>query len=362
MKQVQELIQHDKLISQQLRSMIGNSVRPEDIRLLQNRLSYEEAERLLEEVKATNFGILSSKIIKAQKDIDMIRKADVQVCQYLMTVDRFPKVVKEKVVKEKKRVLRNGKLDFSDMSEFDRIGDERIPIVISKEKVIDLVKMPHLLVAGSTGSGKSVFLNVAILSILSKMTPGECQLALIDPKRVEFCLYRDVPHLFSPIVSEVEDIDKLLTKLINEMNDRYDELKRVDVKSIDAYNKQEKRKLPYIVVVIDELADLMMVSGKGVSDKITRLAQLARAAGIHMIMATQRPVAEIMTGLIKANMPARVAFRVESKQDSRIILDEGGAEMLMGKGELLFKSNGRTEKHQGLYVEDDKIKKVCRGK
>lgn len=361
MKQVQEIIQRDKLISQQLRSMIGNSARPEDIRLLQGRLSYEEGERLLEEIKTSNFGMLSSKIIKAQKDIDLIRKADVEICRYLMTVDRLPTIKREKKVKEVKReVKRSGKLDFSGMVEFDKIGNEQVPIVLSNDRVIDLVKMPHLLVAGSTGSGKSVFLNVAILSILSKLTSSECKVALVDPKRVEFGLYRDVPHLFAPIASEVDDIDKLLIKLIEEMDVRYDELRRVDVKSIGAYNKQEEKKLPYIVVVIDELADLMMISGKGLSDKITRLAQLARAAGIHMIMATQRPVVEIMTGLIKANMPARVAFRVESKQDSRIILDEGGAEMLVGKGEMLFKSCGKIEKHQGLYIDDDRIKKICR--
>jgi len=184
----------------------------------------------------------------------------------------------------------------------------------------------------------------------------QCQLSLIDPKRVEFSIYQDEKHLYFPIASKLSDISFLLDKLVSEMETRYQKLETVFVKSLLKYNEISKEKMPYIVVVIDELADLMIVGSKEVETKIIRLAQMARAVGIHLVMATQRPVVEVVTGLIKANLPGRISFRVASKQDSRVILDESGAESLKEPGEFIFKHGNCLEKHKGIYLNEDQIK------
>jgi S-DNA-T family DNA segregation ATPase FtsK/SpoIIIE len=183
------------------------------------------------------------------------------------------------------------------------------------------------------GSGKTVCINSLIMSMLFNSTPEDVRFIMIDPKRVEFSLYKNVEQLWSPVATKLEQIDNLFEKLVVEMEARYDKLEKESCKNLESYNSVVVNKLPYIVVVIDELADLMLVSGKELEDKIVRLAQLSRAVGIHLVMATQRPVVEIVTGLIKANMPVRVSFRVASKQDSRVILDDVGAESLERPGE-----------------------------
>jgi DNA helicase HerA-like ATPase len=357
LKQIIEVLKADRAVCAMLRSMVGCSASPLEIRQMQGRLQYRQVEEEVEKIKRVNITVIASKLDKIERDIAYIGDIDFDVSRYLLL---FP-VECVPVKPEVQAVVFNDRpLDFTGMSIFNHIANERLPIVLSAGKVIDLSRMPHLLVAGTTGSGKSVFLNVAILSMLYKLQPAQMQLALIDPKRVEFALYRNVPHLYAPIATKLDQASGLLSSLVDEMERRYELLAKHDVKSLEAFNEIASEKLPYIVLVIDEVADLMMQSeDRTISDKITRLAQLARAAGIHIIMATQRPVVDIMTGLIKANMPARVAFRVESKQDSRIILDETGAEKLKGAGELLFKNNGEVTKHQGVWVLELDIKRIC---
>lgn len=357
-KQIQGMLKADKIFVSQISSLVGRNECPSVIIEIQNKLSYNKAEELIAEAKKSGgLFIFADKILRFEREIAKLRSFEFELCQYLNSDRALPKIKPKIIIKEVKS--QSIPLNFAGNQQFSHINGEQLPIVISEDKVIDLAKMPHLLVAGTTGSGKSVFLNISILSLISKLGPEQCKLALIDPKRVEFSLYRSIPHLYAPIATKLDQVDALLTKLLDEMESRYELMQKVDVKSIKAYNEQETTKLPYIVIIIDELADLMMTSGHEVSDKITRLAQLSRAAGMHIIMATQRPVAEIMTGLIKSNMPARISFRVESKADSRIILDEIGAETLKGSGEMLFKCNGTIEKYQGIYVQESKIKKIC---
>lgn len=358
LKEILETLKVDRAVCKTLGSMVGCSASPLSIRQMQARLHYGQVEAEVERIKRENIGMIASKLDKIERDLKYIGEIDFEVSRYLLT---FPiDLVASTAPDVSTPVVNATPLDFTGITTFNHIANERLPVVLSANKVIDLAKMPHLLVAGTTGSGKSVFLNVAILSLLYKLQPEQVQLALIDPKRVEFALYRSVPNLYAPIATKLDQASGLLSSLVDEMENRYELLAELDVKSLEAYNEVAKTKLPYIVLVIDEVADLMMQSeDKTVSDKITRLAQLARAAGIHIIMATQRPVVDIMTGLIKANMPARVAFRVESRQDSRIILDEAGAERLKGAGELLFKCNGELTKYQGIWVPEPDIKQIC---
>lgn len=220
-----------------------------------------------------------------------------------------------------------------------------LPLILGEDTlgniiVSDLVKMPHLLVAGSTGSGKSVSLNAIISGLLCKCTPDDLKFILIDPKRLEFAQYADISHLLFPIVTNPKYASSVLRWAIQEMESRYEQMAKVGVKNIFEYNefcqKNNDEKKPFIVIIIDELADLMMVAGKEVEDLIIRIAQMARASGIHMIVATQRPSVDVITGLIKINFPCRIAFRVASKVDSRIILDSMGADKLLGKGDMLL--------------------------
>jgi len=229
----------------------------------------------------------------------------------------------------------------------------------------DLAKMPHLLIAGATGAGKSVGLNGMILSLLFSATPAEVKLLMIDPKMLEFSLYDGIPHLITPVIVRPKAAAGALKKMVAEMQRRYELLSESGVRSINDYNKlasknKEMEPLPYIVVMIDELADLMMVSARDVEDAIARLAQMARAAGIHLILATQRPSVDVLTGLIKANFPARIAFNVSSKIDSRTILDASGAEQLLGKGDMLYLSagTGKLNRVHGAYISEEEVKKV----
>lgn len=228
--------------------------------------------------------------------------------------------------------------------------------------VSDLAKMPHLLVAGATGSGKSVQVNSIILSLLYKATPEEARLILIDPKMLELSIYQGIPHLLFPVVTHPKKASMALRWAVGEMERRYELLTQKSARNISAYNKTavKEEKLPFIVIVIDELADLMMTAAKDVEVSVTRLAQMARAAGIHLILATQRPSVDVLTGLIKANFPARISFKVSSKHDSRTIIDTVGAEHLLGSGDMLFMSGGATNmlRVHGAYVSDIEILRV----
>ncbi len=244
-------------------------------------------------------------------------------------------------------------------------------------RVSDLAQMPHLLIAGSTGTGKSVFINSLLMSILYKSTPDEVKLVLVDPKRLELCLYENIPHLLAPVVTDPKVASNVLRNATKEMEKRLMLLADRGVRNIDQYNRQfqkgqslslfenaeesQFKPLPYILIVIDELADLMMVDTNYVEQSITRLAQMARAVGIHLLLATQRPSVDVITGLIKANFPARISFRVASKVDSRTILDSNGSESLLGKGDMLYLPAGSARLHRihGPYVSEDEISAVC---
>ena len=226
--------------------------------------------------------------------------------------------------------------------------------------IADIGKMPHLLVAGATGSGKSVCINTIINSLLYKSTPEEVKLLLIDPKVVELAHYNGIPHLLSPVVTDPKKAANALNWAVVEMNKRYKLFAELGVKDITSYNEKSETKLPKIVIIIDELADLMMAAANEVEDYICRLAQMARAAGMHLIIATQRPSVDVITGVIKANVPSRIAFAVSSQTDSRTILDMGGAEKLLGKGDMLFYPLGASKpvRLQGAYISEDDSDKV----
>ena len=281
-------------------------------------------------------------------------------------------------------------------NDYDRNGS-RLPLVLGKniggEPVIaDLARMPHLLVAGTTGSGKSVAVNTMILSLLYRLSPEQCRFIMIDPKMLELSVYDDIPHLLTPVVTEPHRAIVALKWAVREMEDRYRAMSKLGVRNIDGFNERVRdardkgevlmhkiqtgfdpdtgkpvyeeqpiplNNLPYIVVIVDEFADLMLVAGKEVENAIQRLAQMARAAGIHLIMATQRPSVDVITGVIKANFPTRISFQVTSKIDSRTILGEGGAEQLLGQGDMLYMaSGGRIQRVHGPFVSDDEVEKV----
>jgi DNA segregation ATPase FtsK/SpoIIIE, S-DNA-T family len=244
-------------------------------------------------------------------------------------------------------------------------------------RVTDLTAMPHLLIAGSTGTGKSVFINSLLMSILYKASPDEVKMVLVDPKRLELNLYDNIPHLIAPVVTDPKVASNVLRNATKEMENRLKLLAQRGVRNIDQYNRtfkkeqslslfdnveeSEHKPLPYLVIVIDELADLMMVDTNNVEESITRLAQMARAVGIHLILATQRPSVDVITGLIKANFPARISFRVASKVDSRTILDSNGSESLLGRGDMLYLPAGSARLHRihGPLVTEDEITEVC---
>ena len=225
----------------------------------------------------------------------------------------------------------------------------------------DLARMPHILIAGTTGSGKSGCINTILTSILLRSTPDEVRLILIDPKRIELNYYESIPHLLTPVVSNPKEASAVLTNVVAEMERRYERLSIVRARNLPeanrAFRARGEEPLPYLLVVIDELADLMMTSPQMVEDAIIRLAQKSRAVGIHLVLATQRPSVDVITGMIKANVPSRIAFAVSSMTDSRVILDGAGAESLLGQGDMLFKPLGtsRLQRVQGAYVSEDEV-------
>jgi DNA segregation ATPase FtsK/SpoIIIE, S-DNA-T family len=261
----------------------------------------------------------------------------------------------------------------------------KIPLFLGKDVkgsplVFDLADMPHLLMAGSTGTGKSVCLNAMILSILMTKRPDEVKMILIDPKKVELTQYKKIPHMMHPVVTDMKKAETILAWACEKMDERYEFLRRAEVRNIQAYNQlgaaeiyermrpedetEQKRiptYMPYIVIVADEMADLMMTAPKEVEQHIVRLAQLSRAVGMHLILATQKPVVDVVTGLIKGNMPSRISFKVASRNDSRVILDEMGAERLLGNGDMLFLIPGTSQiiRSQGTFVADNEVKRVC---
>ncbi|RJK98795.1 DNA translocase FtsK, partial [Paracoccus aestuarii] len=276
-------------------------------------------------------------------------------------------------------------------------GTQPLPLALGKDiggdpVVANLAKMPHLLIAGTTGSGKSVAINTMILSLLYKLTPDECRLIMIDPKMLELSVYDGIPHLLSPVVTDPKKAVVALKWVVGEMEDRYRKMSKMGVRNIEGYNGRVREALskgelfkrtvqtgfdedtgdaiweteefqpetfPYIVVIVDEMADLMMVAGKEIEACIQRLAQMARASGIHLIMATQRPSVDVITGTIKANFPTRISFQVTSKIDSRTILGEQGAEQLLGQGDMLYMGNGaRITRIHGPFVSDEEVEEV----
>ncbi len=261
----------------------------------------------------------------------------------------------------------------------------RLPLFLGKDVsgralTVDMAKMPHLLIAGRTGTGKSVCLNTLILSLLMTRTPDEVRMLMIDPKMVELSPYKKIPHLMHPVITDMKKAEAVLAWSVDKMEERYDLLARVGVRHLDSYNKLGKvevldrlglsesdpdaasipDRMPYIVIIADEMADLMMTSGKDVEAYIIRLAQKSRAVGIHLVLATQKPTVDVITGLIKSNLPARISFQVASKMDSRVVLDEGGAERLLGSGDMLYlaPSTSHLTRAQGTYVSDEEINAV----
>ncbi len=273
----------------------------------------------------------------------------------------------------------------------------RLPLALGKDiagepVIANLAKMPHLLIAGTTGSGKSVAINTMILSLLYKLTPEQCRLIMIDPKMLELSVYDGIPHLLSPVVTDPKKAVVALKWVVGEMEERYRKMSKMGVRNIDGYNGRvkealangelfkrtvqtgfdeetgdpifeteeiEPKPIPYIVVIVDEMADLMMVAGKEIEACIQRLAQMARASGIHLIMATQRPSVDVITGTIKANFPTRISFQVTSKIDSRTILGEQGAEQLLGMGDMLYMAGGsRITRIHGPFVSDEEVEEI----
>ncbi len=260
--------------------------------------------------------------------------------------------------------------------------------------ISDLARMPHLLIAGTTGSGKSVGINTMILSLLYRLSPDKCKLIMIDPKMLELSVYDGIPHLLAPVVTDPKKAVVALKWTVKEMEDRYRKMSKVGVRNIDGFNtrvaqarakgevivrtvqtgfdketgqpvyeheEMDLEPMPYIVVIVDEMADLMMVAGKDIEGAVQRLAQMARAAGIHMITATQRPSVDVITGTIKANFPTRISFQVTSKVDSRTILGEQGAEQLLGQGDMLYMAGGgRISRVHGPFVSDQEVEKVVK--
>ena len=265
-------------------------------------------------------------------------------------------------------------VSLQEIIETDAFQHSRSPLTIAlgltiegEPLITNIDKMPHGLIAGATGSGKSVCINTIILSLLYKTHYENVKLLLIDPKMVELTPYNGIPHLISPVITDVNAATMALKWAVKEMEARYEKFVEAGVRNIVRYNekiikeKNKGEKLPYIVIIIDELADLMMVSPQDVEDAICRIAQKARACGIHLILATQRPSVDVITGLIKANIPTRIAFSVSSQVDSRTIIDTNGAEKLLGKGDMLFVENGSNKivRLQGPYVSDEEIDRVA---
>lgn len=318
-------------------------------------------------------GVKYSKIVSLADDLCLALKAD------SIRIDRIPGKAYVGIEVPNARRETIFLREIIESRKF-RDSDSLLTIALGKtidgsNYVTDLAKMPHLLIAGATGSGKSVGVNALIVSILYKAKPNEVKFIMVDPKRLELGLYADIPHLATPIITDPKRAAISLKWAVSEMERRYKYLAGWGVRNIDGYNSEiEKRnaegkldedgkpykRMPYIVIIIDELADLMMVAGKEVEESITRLAQMARAVGIHLVLATQRPSVDVITGLIKANFPSRISFRVSSKVDSRTIIDTNGAERLLGKGDMLFLPPGSSQiiRIHGAFVDEKEIFKI----
>lgn len=252
---------------------------------------------------------------------------------------------------------------FSNMIHSDKLNEGILPVIlgkniVGKERIIDIAKLPHLLISGTTGSGKSVVINTMIASLISKKSPEEVKFIMVDPKMVELMPYNGIAHLLTPVIIDPNQASIALKWAVNEMEERYKKLASLGLRNIEGYNiRYPREKMYYLVIVIDELADLMMVASNNVEQSIARIAQKARAVGIHLIVATQRPSVDVVTGLIKANLPSRLSCALRSSTDSRTILDQVGAEKLLGKGDMLFLDNGKSalERLQGAYIDDEEV-------
>ena len=316
-------------------------------------------------------GVKYSRITSLVDDLCLGLKAE------SIRIDRIPgkSTVGIEVPNEKREVIR-----LREVIESQKFRNSESKLTLALGKTIDganysadLARMPHLLIAGATGAGKSVALNAILLSLLYKATPDEVKLILVDPKRLELGLSADLPHLLTPIVTDPKRAGYALKWAVTEMENRYKHLAQFSVRNIEQYNQEVSslkpksddeeapQPLPFIVIIIDELADLMMVAAREVEESITRLAQMARAVGIHLVLATQRPSVDVITGLIKANFPSRISFRVSSKVDSRTIIDTNGAEGLLGQGDMLFLGPGtsRLIRVHGAYVDEKECKRIC---
>ncbi|OUX36190.1 MAG: DNA translocase FtsK [Candidatus Pelagibacter sp. TMED273] len=303
-------------------------------------------------------GVKVSKIINLSEDLARNTSSTstrVSVIPGKNTVGiEIPNELRESV--SLKELISNDKFDKKEI---------KLPIALGKSIsgipiVGDLTNMPHLLIAGTTGSGKSVCINTIIVSLLYKLDPDLCKFILIDPKMLELSTYEGIPHLLTPVITDAKKATAALSWTVKEMNSRYKLMSKVGVRNIDGYNAKHKLKMPYIVVVVDEMSDLMLVAGKEIENYIQKLSQMARAAGIHIIMATQRPSVDVITGTIKANFPTRISFQVSSKIDSRTILGEQGAEQLLGKGDMLFMSSAnRIIRIHGPFVSEQEIEKIA---
>ncbi|HEV3477397.1 MAG TPA: DNA translocase FtsK 4TM domain-containing protein [Rubrobacteraceae bacterium] len=261
---------------------------------------------------------------------------------------------------------RPAKVTLGDVfQEYPEGNDWTLPVGLGKDisgraVFFDLADMPHLLVAGTTGSGKSVLLNSLLTSLLLTTDPRQVKMVLVDPKRVELTHFARIPHLITPVVTDVKKAANALTWAVSEMERRYEVLERTGARSLEGYNARSETNMPYVVIVIDELADLMMAAAAKVEDSVIRIAQKARAVGLHLVVATQRPSVDVITGMIKANVPSRIAFAVSSQVDSRVILDSPGAESLLGMGDMLFKpvSAARASRVQGAFISEEEVERV----
>ncbi|MGE4520838.1 MAG: DNA translocase FtsK [Desulfobacteraceae bacterium] len=304
-------------------------------------------------------GIKISKIVNLENDIALALSA---LSVRIVAPIPGKNVIGIEVPNKKREIVRIREIIESEIFENFKHG---LPLCLGKDIdgnpfVSDLSKMPHLLIAGATGTGKSVCLNSMITSLLYKCSPEDVKLLMIDPKRIELSLYNDIPHLITPVVTDMKKATNALNWAVKEMEQRYDLLAMEKVRNIDQYNAVSEEKLPYIVIIIDELADLMMVSSRDVETALARLAQMARASGIHLILATQRPSVDVLTGVIKANFPTRISFQVSSKTDSRTILDTNGAEALLGNGDMIFLPPGtsKIKRLHGAYISEKEVTDV----